>query len=76
MWELQYSTRFKKDLKRYQNQPSKIAQWLIPHISHTCLLVNTKDVLNVTSNQGHISSKLFLTYNLPCRNSPIRSSQV
>ena len=24
MWELQYSTRFKKDLKRYQNQTLKI----------------------------------------------------
>ena len=24
MWELSYSTRFKKDLKRYQNQPLKI----------------------------------------------------
>ena len=24
MWELYYSTRFKKDLKRYQNQPLKI----------------------------------------------------
>ncbi len=24
MWELSYTTRFKKDLKRYQNQPLKI----------------------------------------------------
>ena len=25
MWELRLSTRFKKDLKRYQKQPAKIA---------------------------------------------------
>ena len=25
MWDLSYSTRFKKDLKRYQNQPLKIS---------------------------------------------------
>ena len=24
MWEIVYSSRFKKDLKRYQNQPSRI----------------------------------------------------
>ena len=25
MWELVYSSRFKKDLKRYQNQPARIS---------------------------------------------------
>lgn len=25
MWEIVYSTRFKKDLKRYQGQPSRIS---------------------------------------------------